>query len=55
MSGALTMMNENLSTDDIDSHRFFFSLRTLRLCGSLFVGESLSWLNERVMKYRSVD
>jgi hypothetical protein len=36
MSGALTKMNENLSTDDTDLHRFFFSLRSLRLCGSLF-------------------
>jgi hypothetical protein len=36
MSGALTKMYENLSTDDTDSHRFFFSLRPLRLCGSLF-------------------
>ncbi len=39
MSGALTKMNENLSTDDTDSHRFFFSLRSLRLCGSLFSQE----------------
>jgi hypothetical protein len=36
ISGALTKMDENLSTDDTDSHRFFFSLRSLRLCGSLF-------------------
>jgi hypothetical protein len=36
MSGALTKMNEILSTDDTDSHRFFFSLRFLRLCGLLF-------------------
>jgi hypothetical protein len=36
MSGALTKMNENLSTDDTDLRRFFFSLRSLRLCGSLF-------------------
>jgi hypothetical protein len=39
MSGALTEWNENLSTDDTDSHRFFFSLRSLRLCGSLFSQE----------------
>jgi hypothetical protein len=36
MNGTLTKMNENLSADDTDSHRFFFSLRSLRLCGSLF-------------------
>jgi hypothetical protein len=31
-----TKMDENLTTDFTDSHRFFFSLRSLRLCGSLF-------------------
>ncbi len=36
LSGALTKKNENLSTDFTDLHRFFFSLRSLRLCGSLF-------------------
>jgi len=30
-----TKRNENLSTDDTDSHRLL-SLRSLRLCGSLF-------------------
>ncbi len=34
--GVVPKMNENLSTDDTDSHRFFFSLRSLRLCGLLF-------------------
>ncbi len=33
MSGVLTQMNENLSTDFTD---FSFSLRSLRLCGSSF-------------------
>ena len=36
MSESLTKWDENLSTDDTDWHRFFFSLRSLRLCGSLF-------------------
>ena len=35
---ALTKRYENLTTDFTDSHRFF-SLRSLRLCGSLFSQE----------------
>lgn len=34
-----TKRNENLSTDDTGWHRFFFSLRSLGLCDSLFSQE----------------